>query len=105
MELWGDRVPVSVQTTYQAHEASILRVNWDKAARLLGWRPVSTWAEALEQTVSWWKEYQRIVQEGDVTDMYDYNVQQITQYSTNARALGIEWACASPGSDGDGLAY
>jgi CDP-glucose 4,6-dehydratase len=92
VELWGSGRYVLSQNPSQGHETSVLRVNWDKAANRLAWRPTYTWEDALSETVDWWKEYQRQEQAGGAVDMYDVCVKHIEQYVSRARELGIPWA-------------
>ncbi|MBA3237373.1 MAG: CDP-glucose 4,6-dehydratase [Parachlamydiaceae bacterium] len=41
----------------QPREMPFLRLSWDKAANELDWAPVYDWKEALESTVSWYRDY------------------------------------------------
>ena len=64
------------------HEARLLRLDWSKAARELGWSPVLSIDEALQFTVSWyaaWSDKQS-GQQSDKPTMRDFTVQQIEAY-------------------------
>jgi CDP-glucose 4,6-dehydratase len=67
-------------------ETKTLRLNWDKAANFLNWRPVYNGEEALNKTVEWFKRYQEQI------DMYGVCAEQISAYTERARELNIEWA-------------
>jgi CDP-glucose 4,6-dehydratase len=71
------------------HEASLLRLSWEKAANRLGWRPVYGWQEAAAETVDWYKTYR---ERGPDTDMYDVCVGQLARYVDRARELDVAWA-------------
>lgn len=38
-------------------EMPLLRLNWDAAAHSLGWQPLLSWEEALEETVLWYRAW------------------------------------------------
>lgn len=42
------------------NEISVQRVNWNKAKRILGWRPIFDLPHGLERTIDWYKDYFRI---------------------------------------------
>jgi CDP-glucose 4,6-dehydratase len=74
------------------HEAGLLQLSTDKAAALLRWFPVWSFAQAVEQTVQWYrkagsfshtKEYQKLTR------------RQIAQYISQARALRLPWVQAA----------
>lgn len=61
-------------------EMSTLRLNWDKAAQRLQWRPELNWEQALELTVEW---YQGYMQELDLRELC---LDQIDYYSVKSEA-------------------
>jgi CDP-glucose 4,6-dehydratase len=91
IELWGagEWEDLSAGQTQALHETSLLRLNWEKAANRLGWRPIYDWHEAVAETVSWFKTYN---ERGANMDMYDACVGQIARYVDRARGLGVAWA-------------
>ena len=92
IRLWGSGSCKLGERSTEGHEASVLRVSWDKAASRLGWGPTYTWKEALAETVEWWKAYQRQLGGSSPANMYDVCVAHIHQYVTRAQELGIRWA-------------
>ncbi|MEJ5237428.1 CDP-glucose 4,6-dehydratase [Limisphaera sp. VF-2] len=70
------------------HEATLLSLAIEKAAALLGWRPVWTFARAVEETVRW---YRRRHVDGH-TDMAGFSLEQIAAYEADAHRLGLAWA-------------
>lgn len=89
--LWGTTVPIVVPNQQGVHETSVLKVNWEKAGAE-GWRPTYTWQEALEETVTWWKQYDAGRASVRELDLYDVCAQQIARYTERSRVLGIGWA-------------
>jgi CDP-glucose 4,6-dehydratase len=95
LELWG-------RGTYTKGEASTerethwLRLNWDKSALQLGWRPAYSWKEALSATVAWYQEYQDQIASGEPVDMYPICAQQIQAYTDRARHQRVGWAGGEP---------
>ena len=66
------------------HEAAILRLNCDKAARELAWRPVWSIDAALARTADWYRRFDESGQVGSAGDL--------AAYIDDARRLGLEWA-------------
>lgn len=78
IELWGSGEWVQeAQSAPPPKETTTLRLNWDKAANRLGWRPVYTWEEALKATVEWYRWFQKREPQ---SEMYDACVAQIVGY-------------------------
>ncbi len=88
IELWGSGSWVHTEPGFAKVETGLLRLSWDKAAARLGWQPVFTWEEALEEIVAWFKAYEAGEPMGDVL------IQHIQDYVERAQALGLPWASA-----------
>ena len=71
------------------HEARLLQLSIDKAAGLLGWRPVWTFAEAVRETLRW---YFDVAQEADPGLPSRLTRDQIQAYTGRAADLGLPWA-------------
>jgi len=65
------------------HEAKLLHLVIDKAANVLGWKPVWNFEETIYQTISWYKNEK---------DLGVFTQQQIANYTIQARARDIVWA-------------
>lgn len=84
LRLWGapeDAVQV-VRGGDDKPEAGYLAVSIDKAARLLGWRPVWDFHAAIAQSVGWY----RARHEGS-TDMHALSVGQIREFEASAQLI------------------
>ncbi len=57
--LWGTGNWKDVSQATQHKEMPLLRLNWDKAANLLGWSPHFTWRQALGETIEWYRAHQQ----------------------------------------------
>lgn len=90
---WGSGTWVNPDAQRVHHEMGLLRLNWDKAAHLLKWKPRYTWEEALKATVEWFKAYQSGL------DMAQFSLGQIQTYSEHlsaqARLTEEETCCLS----------
>jgi CDP-glucose 4,6-dehydratase len=85
IELWGSGAWEHLEPETVWKETHWLTMNWDKAARLLGWQPVYTWEQALAETVAWFKAYQQGADMAQVTEA------QIRRYTDCGRALHLPW--------------
>lgn len=85
---WGSGSWVCTEPGYAKLETGTLRLSWEKAAARLGWQPVFSWDETLQEIVAWFKAYQA------GADMYAVLQAHIAAYAQRAQALGLPWACA-----------
>jgi CDP-glucose 4,6-dehydratase len=85
IELWESGAWTHLEPEVVWKESHWLTMNWDKAARLLGWQPIYAWDEALAETVAWFKAYQR----GD--DMAQVTLEQIERYTVCGREQQLPW--------------
>lgn len=56
-EQWGTGARWEIDKGQHPHEANMLQLDWSKAAQELGWQPVLSLAEALDMTLSWYREF------------------------------------------------
>ncbi len=78
---WEDRTdPKAV------HEATLLSLAIDKAARVLGWKPVWDFTATITQTVEWYRAVST-----DASVAAALTRRQIAAYETAARALNLTW--------------
>jgi CDP-glucose 4,6-dehydratase len=71
------------------HEAGLLQLATDKAHALLGWSPVWSFADAVEQTVAWYVAANR---EKRSVAMADLMRGQIGKYCADAASQELPWA-------------
>lgn len=69
------------------HEATLLTLSIDKAAALLGWRPVWDFPETVQRTVQWY--FQRHA--AGRADLLEFSLGQIAAYAESARRKGLAW--------------
>ena len=70
------------------HEARFLHLSTDKAARLLGWRPVWSFDRTIAETVGWYRD----TRGGAAAQVADRTRRQIASYSADAAAASLPWA-------------
>jgi CDP-glucose 4,6-dehydratase len=70
------------------HEAKLLQLATDKAHAMLAWSPTWDFAEAIENTVQWYRDCAtaKSAKEFQVQTLF-----QINQYAEKARALDLAW--------------
>ena len=71
------------------HEATLLTLAIDKAAALLGWRPVWTFQEGIKATTEWYRH--RHAGEDHESGMEAFSRGQIREYVDAARNRGLPW--------------
>lgn len=72
----------------QPHEAECLHLSIQKAEEVLAWRPVWTFEQNIDATVDW---YHRC-RERTGLEVVHHTQKQISGYSADAKAEGLEWA-------------
>lgn len=90
---WGEGDWLDVSTPGIKQEMGLLRLNWDKAANCLGWRPTYHWSEALQQTVNWFKCYD-IYRRNSSIDMHSTSLNDLYSYISQAEQLHQPWITA-----------
>jgi CDP-glucose 4,6-dehydratase len=73
-------------------ETNVLRLNWEKAANRLQWRPTWDWEQALAYTVSWYKHYHDLQTGSPSVDMANICYDQIADYVQCAREQKLAWS-------------
>ena len=53
---WGPSAKWTLDRGEHPHEAQMLKLDWTKASRELGWQPKLHLADALDMTLSWYKD-------------------------------------------------
>ncbi|MBL7703555.1 MAG: CDP-glucose 4,6-dehydratase [Ferruginibacter sp.] len=69
---WGSGDWIDKSDALQPHEATLLKLNIDKAKNILGWHPLLTNKEAIQWTFDWYKQ--------DEKEYYNFTVAQIKNY-------------------------
>jgi len=91
IEFWGNGSWVHAASSEDVSETKMLKLNWEKAAKILNWQPAYTIEDALKETVNWFLEYQKKLS-GQQVDMYEVCVNQIKRYTERAKEIGLEWS-------------
>lgn len=81
----GWHAPEGAQTA--GHEATLLKLSCDKALFHLKWHAVLQFAETVDFTVGWYRNWHE-----RATAVYPYSRGQIERYSELARQRGLSWA-------------
>ncbi|MCE5317039.1 MAG: CDP-glucose 4,6-dehydratase [Parachlamydia sp.] len=82
INLWGEGDWIDASNRDAPPEKNMLRLNWDKAAHDLAWKPSYTWEESLKETVDWFKAYTLHRKDPHLIDLYGICVQHIEQFSS-----------------------
>ena len=69
-------------------EANLLKLNCDKAALKLNWKPVLNFKNTIDYTMSWYLEFYK----GKSHSMYDYTCKQIKNYHKQAQKKKLFWS-------------
>ncbi len=74
----GSRWEVAADASAQPHEAKFLRLNCDKAAQVLGWRPTWEMPESARATAEWYSHFYRA---GISADLRELTLLQVREHS------------------------
>lgn len=78
IELWGSGTWNHPQQHMAIQEENLLNLDCTKAKTLLGWKPLLSLQEAMEQTISWYRAM-------DQEDMYAFSKAQVMAYDQRVR--------------------
>jgi CDP-glucose 4,6-dehydratase len=74
------------------HEASLLKLNCDKALNDLSWLPTLHFEETVQMTVEWYRKFYQENDQKQSRFMFKFLISQIDQYTHLAKKRGINWA-------------
>lgn len=92
IDLWGSGDWVNASMPGDKQETGLLRLNWDKAANKLHWRPTYTWVNALQQTVEWFQAFDVYRRNPSSINMREVCLSHLLSYTEMAKSLGNQWA-------------
>ena len=85
---WSEaRWSSSLANRSQVHEATLLKLSYDKALFLLDWKAVLEFPETVDYTVSWYKTFHDMSE-----NLNTFSLNQIKEYSELAKKRGLLWA-------------
>lgn len=84
IEHWGSGDWIDRSAQGGLPEKMLLRLNWDKAAHQLGWKPVYNWENGIRETVNWFKGYQEYSE--NPSAIYEMCVNHLQQYRSHRNA-------------------
>jgi CDP-glucose 4,6-dehydratase len=87
IESWGGGSWKDLSDPHALHEATLLKLNCDKAHAGLRWQGVFRIDECLQMTASW---YKRFYAGGQTIDMYPFCVEQIRTYEDRIKSKGVK---------------
>jgi len=77
VKIWGSGLWESPKRDNEPHEATLLRLNIDKAKTNLNWAPQWNLEAGLEKTISWYKKF---FQGSGCADIHSFAIKQIQEY-------------------------
>lgn len=86
VEIWGDSKWYTLNADSEKKEATLLKLNCDKALHYLKWHTILSFEETVKKTANWYKTFYDSKKE-----MYDFTMQQIEEYIDLARKRGLVW--------------
>jgi len=88
--LWGidGQKAVSITGNVPFREATLLKLNCDKALAYLSWQSTLRYEECVRFIAEWYKAYYSGKKNAD---MYDLTVEQIAEYTTRAKNQDLQW--------------
>jgi CDP-glucose 4,6-dehydratase len=87
--LWGidEQKAVKITGNVPFHEATLLKLNCDKALAYLSWQSTLRYEECVRFIAEWYNAFYN----GEQTDMFQLTVSQIEEYMSRARKQHIGW--------------
>lgn len=85
--LWPGAVWQDLSVKGLQHEATLLKLNCDKALHSIKWRPTLSFSETVRYTSEWYQAYYR-----DRAEAKRITLEQISNYQDLARERGVRWA-------------
>ena len=87
--LWGLDPDKAARLTGNVpfHEATLLKLNCDKALAYLGWHSTLNYGECIRFIVDWYKAFY-----GGGSDLYALTLSQIDEYTSAAKKQSLAWA-------------
>lgn len=88
--LWGidEQKAVSITGNVPFREATLLKLNCDKALAYLSWQSTLRYEECVRFIAEWYKAFYSGKKN---VDMYDLTVEQIAEYTTRAKEQDLQW--------------
>lgn len=87
IETWG-KGKIELDIGSNPHEASLLKLDINKAKAFLKWHPLYDVNKAIEKTIHWYKMFYDNTNE----DMNKYTLMQIEEYENEAKSQKIIWS-------------
>lgn len=89
-ELWGIDSANCVKLTGNVpfHEATLLKLNCDKALAYLNWHSTLYYGQCIEFIAKWYRAFYT----GQCNSLYNLTLNQIAEYTKNANSQQIKWA-------------
>ena len=96
MRKYWDKVKYEIiDSSLEAYESGLLKLNCDKAAKNLNWRAVLNFVETVEFTSSWYSIYYNNIDISEIDrsrQIFDLTRKQINTYTQIAKERGLKWA-------------
>lgn len=81
IEHWGYGDWTDASSPNAKQEMTMLKLNWDKAANRLGWHPAYNWEQAVEETVDWFKAFEKYCNNPRPISMREVCVDHLNKYT------------------------
>ena len=85
--LWGLNPQIKVGDI-PFHEATLLKLNCDKALAYLDWHSTLSYNQCIEFIADWYKNFYQ----GNVLSLFEKTVNQIEEYTKNAKTQNLKWS-------------
>lgn len=85
--LWGEDLEIKIGDV-PFHEATLLKLNCDKALAYLDWHSTLNYNQCIEFIADWYKEYYL----GDKNALFDKTTAQIGDYCECAKGQNLKWS-------------
>lgn len=84
--LWGSGDWIDISDREKFHEAHLLMLDSSKSMNQLGWVPVYSLDECVDETVNWYKEFY-----SNPANLQNFTLKQIQNYINKAKQIKVDW--------------
>ena len=89
-QTFGVRIPQRITGNVPFHEATLLKLNCDKALAYLNWHSTLNYKQCISYIAGWYKNY--YIERWNATKLFNFTKMQILEFTQIAKSQNLIWA-------------